>query len=214
MKKKLSIIAISLAILVSGCAQKKVTKKARVRGRGTTKHVSTYSNPNSHNIKNGYHNVDLFGNGKHNLSTLGSNSGGSMGSSGSMGGNSGNTFGDNSYGGSSSGLKKIYFGFNQYVITPDKLPTIIYDAKVLSDIVENGSRVKIEGHCDARGTDEYNYALGLRRAKATKEAIVSQGIAPSDIIIVSMGESSPDCIIDYSEECLAKNRRAELKVIK
>jgi len=212
MKKKLSIVAISFAILVSGCAQKKVTKKARVRGRGAPKHISTYSHPNRNNIKNGYHNVDLFGGGKGSSNLgRGTNMSSNMGST--MGSNS-STYGDNSYGGGSGGLKKIYFDFNQYVITPDKLPTIIYDAKVLSGIVSNGSRVKIEGHCDARGTDEYNYALGLRRAKATKDAIVSQGIDPSSIIIVSMGESSPDCIIDYSEECLAKNRRAELKVIK
>jgi len=64
-----------------------------------------------------------------------------------------------------------------------------------------------------RGSDEYNYALGLKRAKSAKEALVSRGgINPSKIIIVSYGESSPLCTRDYSEECLSKNRRVEFKI--
>jgi len=193
MKKKLSIVAISFAILVSGCAQKKVSKLG-VKDKGVSQHVSTYSIPNtsSTNIDNGYQNVDMYG----------SN-------------NSGSPYIDNnSYGDTSGELKNVYFDVDQYVITPDKLPTIIYDARILNGVVKNGSRVKIEGHCDATGTDEYNYALGLRRAKASKEAIVSQGINPSSITIVSMGESSPACTTDYSEACFAKNRRVEFKVIR
>jgi len=191
MKKNLSIVAISFAILVSGCAQKKVSKLG-VDDKSISQQTPIYSTPDSStNIDNGYENVDLYGKN-----------------------NSGIYTDDDSYGDTSGELKNVYFDVDQYVITPDKLPTIIYDARILSGAVKNGSRVKIEGHCDATGTDEYNYALGLRRANASKEAIVGQGINPSSITIVSMGESSPACTTDYSEACFAKNRRVEFKVIR
>jgi len=191
MKKKLSIIAISFAILVSGCAQKKVSELG-IDDKAVSQQTPITSTPDSStNIDNGYENVDLYGKN-----------------------NSGTYTDDNSYGDTSGGIKNIYFDVDQYIITADKLPTIIYDARILSGAVKNGSRVKIEGHCDATGTDEYNYALGLRRANASKEAIVSQGINPSSITIVSMGESSPACTTDYSEACFAKNRRVEFKVIR
>jgi len=191
MKKKLSIIAISFSILVSGCAQKKVSELG-IDDKAVSQQTPIYSTPDSStNIDNGYENVDLYGKN-----------------------NSGTYTDDDSYGDTSGELKNVYFDVDQYVITPDKLPTIIYDARILSGAVKNGSRVKIEGHCDATGTDEYNYALGLRRANASKEAIVSQGINPSSITIVSMGESSPACTTDYSEACFAKNRRVEFKVIR
>jgi len=195
MKKRFSIVAISFAILVSGCAQKKVSKLG-VDNNSISQQAPIYSTPNSStnidSIDNGYQDVDLYS----------SNS------------NVNSYVDDSSYGDTSGELKNIYFDFDQYVITPDKLPTVIYDARILSGVVKNGSRVKIEGHCDARGTDEYNYALGLRRAKATKDAIVNQGVNPSSITIVSMGESSPACTTDYSEACFAKNRRVEFKVIR
>ena len=191
MKKKLSIIAISFAILVSGCAQKKVSELG-IDDKAVSQQTPIYSTPDSStNIDNGYENVDLYGKN-----------------------NSGIYTDDDSYGDTSGELKNVYFDVDQYVITPDKLPTIIYDARILSGAVKNGSRVKIEGHCDATGTDEYNYALGLRRAKASKEALVNRGINPSSITMVSMGESSPACTTDYSEACFAKNRRVEFKVIR
>jgi peptidoglycan-associated lipoprotein len=73
--------------------------------------------------------------------------------------------------------------------------------------------VKIEGHCDAAGSDEYNYALGLRRAKATKDALTANGISSNNITLVSMGESAPECAMNSSADCYAKNRRVEFKVM-
>jgi len=194
MKKRFSIVVISFAILVSGCAQKKVSKLG-VDDKAISQQTPIYSTPNSSTnidgMDNGYQNVDLYD------SNYGANT----------------YVDDSSYGDTSGELKNIYFDFDQYVIAPDQLPTVIYDARILKGVVKNGSRVKIEGHCDARGTDEYNYALGLKRAKAAKDAIVTQGINSSAITIVSMGESSPACTTDYSEACFAKNRRVEFKVI-
>jgi peptidoglycan-associated lipoprotein len=67
--------------------------------------------------------------------------------------------------------------------------------------------VLIEGHCDERGTNEYNLALGERRAKSTMNYLVSQGIEARRISIVSYGKERPVCV-ERTEACWAKNRRA------
>jgi len=69
----------------------------------------------------------------------------------------------------------------------------------------------IEGHCDERGTNEYNLALGERRAKATMNYLVSQGIQANRITIISYGEERPICT-EKTEACWAKNRRANFLV--
>jgi len=109
----------------------------------------------------------------------------------------------------SAGVQNIYFDVDQYSITSEKLGQVSHNANLL----RNSGRVKIEGHCDASGSDEYNYALGLNRAKATKEALVANGISANNITLVSMGESSPECMTDSSAECYSKNRRVEFKVM-
>jgi peptidoglycan-associated lipoprotein len=184
MKKQLSIMAISFVILVSGCAKKEVSNLG-IKDKSVSHQPIVPTTTNT-----GYENVDLYGQ------------------------NSDTYTHNNSYDDEANGVKNIYFDVDQYIITPDKLPTIINNARLLSSKIKAGSRVKIEGHCDATGTDEYNYALGLRRARASKEALVSRGINSSSITMVSMGESSPECTTDYSSACYAKNRRVEFKVIR
>jgi peptidoglycan-associated lipoprotein len=71
--------------------------------------------------------------------------------------------------------------------------------------------VVIEGHCDERGTSEYNTALGDRRAKATMNYLVSRGVASSRITVISYGKERPTCS-ERSSECWAKNRRAHFLV--
>lgn len=117
-------------------------------------------------------------------------------------GNSGGIYGD-------SGVQNIYFDVDQYSITSEKLGQVSHNANLL----RNSGKIKIEGHCDASGSDEYNYALGLKRAKATKDAMVANGIPPSKVTLVSMGESSPECATSTSAECYSKNRRVEFKVM-
>lgn len=87
------------------------------------------------------------------------------------------------------------------------------NARVLKNDVTSGAKLKLEGHCDASGTDEYNYALGLRRAKAAKDSMVGNGINSENISLVTMGESSPECVDGSSSSCYSKNRRVEFKVI-
>jgi len=187
MKKTLYIMTILSILLISGCAQKKELSNIEVDDKGLPETLTNDTTTN-----NGYENVDLY---SQNSSTYTQN-------------NSYDTI-------ANGGIQNIYFDVDQYIITPEKLPIIINNAKILKQAIQSGSKIKIEGHCDATGTDEYNYALGLKRAKATKEALVSSGgINPSNIIIVSMGESSPACTTDYSSACLAKNRRVEFKIIR
>jgi len=105
-------------------------------------------------------------------------------------------------------LKDVFFDFDKYDVRPS-------DAKVLdanaSWLKSNDNLVLIEGHCDERGTNEYNLALGERRAKSTMNYLVSQGIQASRITIISYGEERPLCT-EKTEDCWAKNRRAHFLV--
>jgi peptidoglycan-associated lipoprotein len=102
-------------------------------------------------------------------------------------------------------LKDIYFDFDKYDIRPD-------DAKILDSnaqwLTQNpGNLVLIEGHCDERGTAEYNLALGERRAKSTMNYLVSRGVPANRITIISYGKERPVCS-EKTEACWAKNRRS------
>jgi len=74
-----------------------------------------------------------------------------------------------------------------------------------------GSKVTVAGHCDNRGTNEYNYALGARRAGAVKKYFVTHGIDAKRVKTVSYGEDRPTCR-KSNESCWYKNRRAEFKI--
>ena len=105
-------------------------------------------------------------------------------------------------------LKDIYFEFDKYDIRPD-------DAKILDANAQwlktNDNLVLIEGHCDERGTNEYNLALGERRAHATLDYLVSRGVRGARISVLSYGEERPLCA-ERTEACWARNRRAHFLV--
>jgi peptidoglycan-associated lipoprotein len=98
----------------------------------------------------------------------------------------------------------IHFEFNNYDIRAESRPTL----KAVADHLTKDFSLKvlIEGHCDERGTNEYNLALGDERAKATRDYLVSLGIPSARIDTMSYGEEKPVCT-DQTEECWAKNRR-------
>jgi len=106
-------------------------------------------------------------------------------------------------------LKEVYFDFDKYDIRPEDAKTLDANATWLKSNSDN--LVLIEGHCDERGTNEYNLALGERRAKATMNYLVSQGIQANRITIISYGEERPVCT-EKTEACWAKNRRANFLV--
>jgi peptidoglycan-associated lipoprotein len=106
-------------------------------------------------------------------------------------------------------LPNIYFDFDKATIRPDAAQTLQSSADWLK--TNTKSAVLVEGHCDERGTNEYNMALGDRRAKATRDFLVSQGVPASRITTISYGEERPACT-EHNEQCWSKNRRAHVVV--
>ena len=104
----------------------------------------------------------------------------------------------------SPNLKAIYFDFDKYDIRPGDAKTLDGDAAWLKANPNN--LVLIEGHCDERGTNEYNLALGEKRAKAAMNYLVAQGVQASRITIISYGKERPVCT-EKTEACWAQNRR-------
>ena len=100
-------------------------------------------------------------------------------------------------------LKNVYFDFDKYDLTSKANDTITRNAGVTKSITNNG--LTVEGHTDEWGSDEYNYALGLKRAEAVKTKLASEGV--TDVSTVSYGESNPVCT-EKTKECWAENRRA------
>ena len=107
-------------------------------------------------------------------------------------------------------LKDIHFDFDKYNIRPG-------DAEILNEnaaLLKKSPKVKvqIEGHCDERGTTEYNLALGERRANSAKKYLISLGISSNRISTISYGKEKP---LDpgHNEEAWAKNRRAHTVVL-
>jgi peptidoglycan-associated lipoprotein len=106
-------------------------------------------------------------------------------------------------------LQDIYFDFDRYDIRPGDAR--ILDASAAWLRANPGALVLIEGHCDERGTDAYNLALGDRRAKAAMDYLVSRGIQAERITTLTYGKERPVCR-EHTEACWAKNRRADFGV--
>jgi peptidoglycan-associated lipoprotein len=106
-------------------------------------------------------------------------------------------------------LKDIFFGYNQYDIRDDARTSLLANVRLLKD--NPTVRITIEGHCDERGSEKYNLALGDRRAIAAKDFLTAQGIESDRIDTISFGKESPFCE-DHNEECWQLNRRAFFKV--
>jgi peptidoglycan-associated lipoprotein len=108
-----------------------------------------------------------------------------------------------------SELKTVYFEFDSAALTPDARGTLEGDAQWL--LQHPGIQIQIEGHCDERGTIEYNYNLGERRANSVKEFLITRGVDPGTIHTISYGEERP---VDpgHDESAWAKNRRAQFLI--
>ncbi|HJS99673.1 MAG TPA: peptidoglycan-associated lipoprotein Pal [Terriglobales bacterium] len=102
-------------------------------------------------------------------------------------------------------VKDIYFDYDKYDIRADQQTAAQGDAAFLKQ--HPNIKVTIEGHCDERGSTEYNLALGDNRANATKNALVQSGIPADSIKTISYGKEKPFCT-EHNEECWQQNRRA------
>lgn len=108
-------------------------------------------------------------------------------------------------------LEKIYFDFDSFVLSAQARDSLSRDAKLL--LKYGSAKVQIEGHCDERGSDEYNLALGEKRAKAAMSYLVTLGVPSSQLSFISYGKEKP-ADPGHDEAAWAKNRRDEFVVNK
>lgn len=108
-----------------------------------------------------------------------------------------------------SQVQDVHFDYNKSDVRPEDQATLQADANALKTIFSTDASfvVTIEGHCDERGSAEYNIGLGDRRASATRDALVALGVAGDKLKTVSYGKERPLCT-DPNEDCYARNRRA------
>ena len=108
-------------------------------------------------------------------------------------------------------IEDAYFDYDKATLRPDALKALEADSTELRDILKSFPEYKltIEGHCDERGSAEYNMALGNKRAEAAKDYLVKVGIPAGQLPIMSYGKERPVCE-DHDEACWQKNRRTHI----
>jgi peptidoglycan-associated lipoprotein len=108
-------------------------------------------------------------------------------------------------------IQDAYFDYDKHTLRPDAEVALKQDAQTLSDIIRQypDFKLTVEGHCDERGSEEYNLALGDARAKQTKEYLSILGLPENQLRLISYGKDRPVCN-DHDEECWQKNRRAHI----
>lgn len=106
-----------------------------------------------------------------------------------------------------AGLKDVFFGYDQWILSDAGMESLNHDAQWLKD--HPGAVMKVEGHCDERGTADYNIVLGDKRAKAARSYLIESGVAPKQVTIMSYGKARPFCT-DPTESCYQQNRRGHV----
>jgi len=106
-------------------------------------------------------------------------------------------------------LQDVYYEFDSIDLAADAQAILKQNADWLKNNPK--SRVEVEGHCDDLGSNEYNLALGAKRAQSAKEFLVNQGIAPERLVTISYGKEAPACF-EPTDECRLKNRRARFVI--
>lgn len=109
-------------------------------------------------------------------------------------------------------FETVYFDFDKSDLRQDARNVLAKNAEILMKS-RKGDKIKIEGHCDERGSAEYNLALGERRAKSALQYLVTLGVQPERLSIISYGKEKP-AVQGTGEEAWAKNRRAEFTIDK
>jgi peptidoglycan-associated lipoprotein len=108
-------------------------------------------------------------------------------------------------------IEDAYFDYDQHTLRPDAVKTLTADSSELRDILKDypDYKLTIEGHCDERGSAEYNMALGQERADSAKAYLVNVGIPSGQLATVSYGKEKPICDT-HDEACWQKNRRVHI----
>jgi peptidoglycan-associated lipoprotein len=103
-----------------------------------------------------------------------------------------------------AGLQDVFFGFDQWTLSDAAMDALNHNAGYLKK--HSAAVLKIEGHCDERGTADYNMILGEKRAEAARDYLVDVLVKPKQLDIVSYGKERPFCL-DQDESCYQQNRR-------
>jgi peptidoglycan-associated lipoprotein len=108
-------------------------------------------------------------------------------------------------------IQDAYFDYDRHNIRPDAEAALKSDAQTLAEIIRQypDFKLTVEGHCDERGSEEYNLALGDARAKQAKDYLASLGLPGAQLRTISYGKDKPVCA-DHDEACWQKNRRAHI----
>ncbi|MEA3513486.1 MAG: OmpA family protein [Campylobacterota bacterium] len=111
-------------------------------------------------------------------------------------------------------LESIHFGFDKYNLTDEMREVATTNYSKIEETKQSYAdvKIKLEGNCDEWGTDEYNYALGLKRAKTVKDSLIADGISADKILMVSFGESNPICT-QKTTACWKMNRRVDYRLL-
>jgi peptidoglycan-associated lipoprotein len=108
-----------------------------------------------------------------------------------------------------AGLRDVLFGYDSWTISEEGRQALNRDAEWMKS--NSGALVKVEGHCDERGTSAYNLVLGEKRAKAARNYLVELGVSANRLSVVSYGKERPFCN-EHAESCYQQNRRGHLVV--
>ncbi len=109
-------------------------------------------------------------------------------------------------------LKIIYFAFDSFTLSKEMFDEVNFNANLLKAHPE--VKILLEGNTDAYGSDEYNFALGTKRALAVKDALIVRGVDKDKISVISFGETKPVCTTSLDAECRQQNRRVDFVVEK
>jgi peptidoglycan-associated lipoprotein len=101
----------------------------------------------------------------------------------------------------------VFFDFDSSVINDDAMAIVRAHADYM--VANGGAMMTVEGHCDERGTREYNIALGERRADAVRRALIANGVSSSQVNVISYGEERP-AAMGHNESAWSQNRRGEM----
>ena len=106
-------------------------------------------------------------------------------------------------------IQDVYFDYDKHFLRSDARQGLLEDSKALAEILKQypDYKLTVEGHCDERGSDEYNLALGDARAKAARGYLGELGIPANQLQVISYGKDRPQCG-EHEESCWQKNRRA------